>query len=209
MKFVNQYAYTKQLSTTDALVTFSTEIATNLDNKDTTAVQALLLDFSKAFDRMKPDTAVSKLIQLNVRPALIQVVKCFLTNRQQQVKYRNHKSSTKKSRIGVPQGTIMGPLLWNVFVNDLKPNVSHIKYADNTMLYNIVKAQDIFITNSTPQSANIEFARNPLQEGANFASNWCNENAMLLNTAKSSVITFTLMKEIHSEQIVLNNNQIS
>ena len=103
----------------------------------------------------------------------------------------------------------MGPLLWNVFVNDLKPNVSHIKYADDTTLYNIVKAQDIFITNSTPQSATIEFARNPLQEGANFASNWCNKNAMLLNTAKSSVITFTLKKEIRSEPIVINDNQIS
>ena len=69
--------------------------------------------------------------------------------------------------------------------------------------------KQFFITNSAPQFTTVEFARNPLKERANFASNWCNENATLLNTAKSSVITFTLMKEIHSEPIVLNNNQIS
>ena len=120
------------------------------------------------------------------------------------VKYLNNKSSTKISRIGVPQGTIMGSLLWNVFVNDRKPNVSHIKYADNTMQW-----KQFFITNPVPQFATIELARNLLRERGNFASNWCNENAMLLNSAKSSVITFTLMKEIHSEQIVINNNQIS
>ena len=78
-----------------------------------------------------------------------------------------------------------------------------------TTLRCIVQRKDIFITNSAPRFATTKFTWNLLQERANFASNWCNENAMLLNTAKSSVNTFTLMKEIHSEPIVINNNQIS
>ena len=72
-----------------------------------------------------------------------------------------------------------------------------------------MQRKQFFITNPVPQFATIELARNLLRERANFASNWRNENATLLNTAKSSVITFTLMKEIHSEPIVMNNNQIS
>ena len=52
-KMRNQYAYTKELSTTDALVKFSSDISAGLDKTDTVTLQALLLDFSKAFDRMR------------------------------------------------------------------------------------------------------------------------------------------------------------
>ena len=131
-KMRNQYAYTKELSTTDDLVKFSCDISAGLDKTDTVTLQALLLDFSKAFDRMRPDIAVSKLLSLNVSPSLVKVTMSFLTNRQQQVKSQGKLSKQKPSRIGVPQGTILGPLLWNVFVNNLEPSTSHIKYADDT-----------------------------------------------------------------------------
>ena len=58
----NQYAYTEELSTTDALVKFSSDTSAGLNKTDTVTLQALLLDFSKAFDRMRPDIAVSKLL---------------------------------------------------------------------------------------------------------------------------------------------------
>ena len=82
----NQYAYTEELSTTDALVKFSSDISAGLDKTDTVTLQALLLEFSKAFDRMRPGIAVSKLLSLNVSPSLVKVTMSFLTNRQQQVK---------------------------------------------------------------------------------------------------------------------------
>ena len=82
----NQYAYTEELSTTDALVKFSSDTSAGLNKTDTVTLQALLLDFSKAFDRMRPDIAVSKLLSLNVSPSLVKVTMSFLTNRQQQVK---------------------------------------------------------------------------------------------------------------------------
>ena len=66
----DQFAYTKQRSKTNAL-RLSTDIAHNLDLKDTIAVQALLLVFSKAFDRMLPDYALKKLSHLSITPALI------------------------------------------------------------------------------------------------------------------------------------------
>ena len=69
----NQYAYTEELSTTDALVKFSSDTSAGLDKTDTVTLQALLLDFSKAFDRMRPDIAVSKLLSLNVSPSMVKV----------------------------------------------------------------------------------------------------------------------------------------
>ena len=73
-KLDNQYAYSTGFSTTDALVKLSSDIATSLDRVDTLTVQALLLDFSKAFDSMRPDIAIQRLLQLNTHPSLIQVI---------------------------------------------------------------------------------------------------------------------------------------
>ena len=91
-KMGNQYAYTKGLSTTDDLVKFSSDIPAGLDKTDTVTLQGILLDFRKAFDRMRPDIAVFKLLSLNVSPSLVKVTMSFLTNRQPQVKSQeNHQ----------------------------------------------------------------------------------------------------------------------
>ena len=207
-KLDNQYAYSSGLSTTDALVKLSSDIATSLDRVDTLTVQALLLDFSKAFYRMRPAIAIHKLLQLNTHPSLIQVLKSFISDRQQQVRFQTALSQLKPSKIGVPQGTILGPLLWNIFVNDLSPATNHIKYADDTTLYNAVQSSDINITSSDAQHATISFIDNPLQFAANFASNWCEENSMTLNTAKSITISFSLKKTIYSEPIRIKDQSI-
>lgn len=206
----DQYAYTKQRSTTDALVKFSTDIAYNLDKKDTLAVQALMLDFSKAFDRLLPDYTVRKLLHLGVQPYLIQVVKSFFCERQQRVKYADICSEYRNCRIGVPQGTIMGPLLWNVFVDDLRPdtNTHYIKYADDTTIYNIIKKDEVTISKSTPRSVSFSFPSNPLQNAGNYASEWCDQNSMLLNAAKSQTINFSLQKKIDCAPIEINNTAI-
>ena len=64
----NQFAYTNSIGTTDALVKFSNNITQQLDTTDTLAIQTLLLDLSKALDRMKPDVVVKKLLNPNVPP---------------------------------------------------------------------------------------------------------------------------------------------
>ena len=58
----NQYAYTPTIGTTDALVKFTADIVNSLDYKDCVAVRSLMLDFSKAFDCMRPEIAVNKIL---------------------------------------------------------------------------------------------------------------------------------------------------
>lgn len=206
---LHQYAYSKSLSTTDALVKLTTDTVNQLDDKDTIAVQALMLDFSKAFDRMRPDIVISRLLDMNVNPQLASLVQSFLSNRSQCVRYQGITSSYKQSHMGVPQGTIMGPILWNVFVNSLEPSLRHIKYADDTTLYNAIKCSDVEISASTSTKATITFHHaNPIQVAAEYSSQWCLHNSMLLNTAKSCRITFTLRKSISSEPVTINNAEI-
>ena len=192
-KMRNQYSYTKELSTTDALVKFSSDISAGLDKTDTVTLQALLLDFSKSFDRMRPDIAVFKLLSLNVSPS-----------RQPQVKSQENHQRRTRAELGVPLGKILGTLLWNVFLNNLEPSTSHIKYADDTTLYNAVRLGDVEISYSTAYRATISFTQNPLQEAASYAAAWCDSNEMLLNTTKSMCISFTLQKHLTVEPITIN-----
>ena len=94
-----------------ALVHFSSSVASLLDCNDHFGVQAIMLDFSKAFDKMRPDLAVKTLLELKIDGSLVAIVQDFLSNREQCVKFRNTKSIFSSINIGVPQGTVLGPLL--------------------------------------------------------------------------------------------------
>ena len=133
----NQYAYTPSLGTTDALVKFTTDIIDSLDSKECLGVRALMLDFSKAFDRMKPDIAIDKLVKLGINPTVIHLIRSFLSGRAQCVRYRGYMSPHRQCHIGVPQVTTLGLLLWNVYINDLTPHsAKYIKYGGppNTLM---------------------------------------------------------------------------
>ena len=197
------------MSTTDALVKFTTEIASSLDDKQNVAVQALMLDFSKAFDKMLPHIAIQKLLALNTSPSLVRLMMSFFNDRWQRVRYADVYSSYECCKIGVPQGTIMGPLLWNIFVHDLLPEIPCIKYADDTTVYNAVESSEVRIENSTSHKASLIFHDNPLQSAADYAARWCEENSMLLNVTKSQSLTLTLQKNIISDPIKINDMPIS
>ena len=205
----HQYAYTRALSTTDALVKFVSDTVTALDDKTVVANQALMLDFSKAFDRMCPKLAIQKMLAMNVNTRIIQLVRSFLSGRSQCVRYGGVHSDYKSCFIGVPQGTILGPVLWNIFIDDLAPAVNFVKYADDTTLYHSLRTNEVSISDSTASRCTISLTHNPLQDAANYTSNWCRENKMLLNTTKSNQITFSLKKEITSSPITIDATDIA
>lgn len=206
--FSNQYAYTRTIGTNDALVKFTTDIVKHLENDSTIAVQALLIDFSKAFDRMRPDILVRRMLELNISPPLIKVVQSFLSDRQQCIKSNGNISDYLPVKIGVPQGTLTGPILWNIFVNSLRPEASHIKYADDTTIYNAITKQSVETISSTRTQATINIPDNRLQQAATHAKEWSDANEMLLNTTKTTAITFTLRKAITSNAIEIDNMPI-
>ena len=198
-KMRNQYAYTKELSTTDALVKFSSDKSAGLDKTDAVTLQALLLNFSKAFDRMRPDIAVSKLLSLNVSPSLVKVdfniIYYVLPDKSptaSEIAGQTLKTETEQN--------------WSTARNNSWTN--HIKYADDTTLYNTVRLGDVEISDSTALRAIISFTQKPLQEAASYAAAWCDSNEMLLNTTKSMCISFTLQKHLTVEPININGCKI-
>jgi hypothetical protein len=207
-QFLNQYAYTNGVGTTDALVKLSTDVVRSLDKTSTIAVQGLLLDFSKAFDLMRPDLVIQRLLDLNIDPTLVHLVKSFLSDRQQCVRRNKQCSPYKDTVIGVPQGTLIGPVLWNIFVDTLQPEIDHIKYADDTSIYNTIGTSDADTLTSTSRAATLSMKINRLATAADYASVWSAQNHMRLNTQKTKTITFSLQKMIASESITINGNVI-
>ena len=117
------------------------DIFTSFDNG--LEVRGVLLDISKAFNKVWQDGLIYKLKQNGIKDKLLCLLIDFLKNRQQRVVLNGQSSSWTKVNAGVPQGSILGPLLFLIYINDLPNGLqSNPKlFADDTSLYSTV--QDI------------------------------------------------------------------
>ena len=206
---INQYAYSKGLGTTDALVHMITDTAKHLDNKSTYGVQTLLIDFSKAFDLMRVDILTDKLLTMNVPESLIRLLISFLSDRKQRVRFQKCHSETLPTNLGVPQGTILGPSLWNVYVSDLQPSNDVIKYADDTTLYMPATSESVSVINSEGQNRVVGISDNPMQHAADNAVNWCEKANQRINATKTQYMLLTLQLNVSvTPPIMINGEQI-
>ena len=156
-------------------------------------VGLVLVDFKKAFDLVDHKILLQKLEMYGIKDETLQWFTSYLTERRQQVKVNNSISSFKPVSCGVPQGSILGPLLFLIFINDLPLytiNVLTDLYADDTTLYFIHSSQDII-------EQNLQIALNELQT-------WCRNNGMVLNSAKTKVMFVTT----NQKRQRLNNDKL-
>ena len=129
---VKQHGFRKRRSCVTQLVTTIQGIARQL-RSGTDQVDVILLDFAKAFDKV-PNRRL--LYKLGVRGHTIQWIEVLLGHRKQRVLLDGCRSSQADVISGVPQGTVLGPLLFLAFINDLPEAVNHSRlFADDCLLY--------------------------------------------------------------------------
>ena len=174
----------KKLHSCETLGVFMTDkVFKAIDSKELTVI--VLLDFSKAFDSIDHRKLLTKLKALGLSLGALEWFKSYLTGRTQQVKIGSVVSESGLITHGVPQGSILGPVLFNIYLNDLPtiPNFGDLEsYVDDSKLYL-----------SFPIKYVSEVMWN-INEDLSKITAWCCHNSLLINPDKTKVLVLGTSK---------------
>lgn len=189
-----QFGFRKNKSTSDSLVTLSEHIYDSLNSKKNHI--SVLLDLKKAFDTVAHDILLDKLFHYGIRGLPLAMIRSYLSDRFQYMEINGTKSSTRPICRGVPQGSIMGPLLFIIYINDLPlicPGAEIQLFADDTVV-------SVSGTDFTQTSIN-------LNSHLHLINDWMKSNRLTLNARKSNVLVFT-NKPYNPEPIRIENSSL-
>ena len=137
----NQSGFRPGDSTTNQLLYLVNAIHEAFEDKTCLEVRSVFLDISKAFDKVWHEGLLFKLKQNGISGSLLTLLGSYLQNRKQRVVLNGFHSDYASIESGVPQGSVLGPLLFLVYINDLELDIkSNVKFfADDTMLFTVIK----------------------------------------------------------------------
>lgn len=138
-----QHGFRKSRSCESQLLHFVQELAKN--NNQNLQTDLIIMDFAKAFDKVPHQRLLYKLQFYGIKNQTLNWIKAFLSDRTQTVVINGTSSNTVPVTSGVPQGTVLGPILFLIYINDLPEYLSHSKlrlFADDSITYREIKTQD-------------------------------------------------------------------
>ena len=174
----SQSGFRSNQSTGTCIADFSHNVYKGVD--ESLATGAIYLDLTKAFDCVEHDIMLEKLRCLGFKTCLIHWFKLYLTDRKQMTVVNGETSSTRDVTCGVPQGSILGPVLFICYINDLEKHLLHSKasmFADDTALY---------VQGNTPADIDLK-----LNTDLEMVSNYLAANKLQLNVGKTKCMMFS------------------
>ena len=157
-------------------------------------IGTLFLDFKKAFDLVNHATLLKKLNEYYPNSSAMNLIHSYLTNRTQFVSLNGKQSHKKLIQSGVPQGSVLGPLFFLIYINDLPlqltKDVHNELFADDATLFTLDK--------------NIKSINNSLQHSLNQTLNWCNKNSMIIHPDKTKCMIVTTRQKHQISPLILD-----
>lgn len=191
----HQFGFRREHSTVHQIARITEDIIEGFNTANQTA--AVFLDIEKAFDKVWHDGVLHKMRRMQLPPWMTKLIRSYLTNRRFAVKINDELSRERQVNAGVPQGSILGPTLFNIYVADMpKTQRSKIaQYADDTMIYT--------------QNRRATALTKDLQTDLEMIYNWLKKWKIKINEQKTVAIRFCKKKKREKPpQIKLNNTSI-
>ena len=178
-----QHGFRKQHSCVHSVAQFTSYVDEKMDRKMPTL--AAFVDFRKAFDCVQHPVLLKKLSRLGLKDSVVDWFASYLSGRKQRVLANNVYSPYQTITQGVPQGSVLGPLFYILYANDIVDIIKNCKvalYADDTVLY----------------TANVNFENSiiKLRADMNALVDWCGANGIGMNTEKTKLMLFGNAKTI-------------
>ena len=194
----HQFGFQKGKSTEHAILDLNFNIIKALEKKEKACT--IFLDFAKAFDTVNHKILLSKLEHFGIRGIPLNWFRSYLANRQQCVKIGQQISDYETVKCGVPQGSVLGPLLFLIYINDIafsNKKVSFHLFADDTCLFYSHKSYNQLEADLNTALDNI--------------ANWLKANKLTLNVKKSNLILYDARKNLKynpNVKICIENNEL-
>lgn len=173
----NQFGFAELSNTLSATSFLMNEIRTNIDQRK--FVSCLFIDLQKAFDMVNHNILISKLINIGIQGKFLNILETYLLQRKQKVKIGNSFGDFLNISSGVPQGSILGPLFFNIFIND----IFYLKLYGKIQLY----ADDMAIVYN---NANLNRLFQEMQMDLDLINLWLSNNLLKINAEKTNYILF-------------------
>ncbi len=175
--YKNQYGFRRKHSTCDAITDFTFDVLQALNEKQSSL--AVYLDLSKAFDTIDYEILLKKMEHYGVRGTALTWFRSYLTQRKQYVSYKGTCSNVLVMPCGVPQGSVLGPLLFILYSNDIPNSMEYTKailFADDTTLH---------VT-----AANLRDLYDKMNHDLENLNDWFKANKLSLNASKTKYMLF-------------------
>ena len=181
--YKHQYGFRKKHTTTHPILHLLNHISESSNKTNPKLTMSIFIDLKKAFDTISHNILLHKLEKYGLRGISNDWMRSYLTERRQYVVYGDISSSTQPISYGVPQGSILGPLLFLLYINDISNalNVNILSFADDTTIY----LSDVNIKNLY-KMANSELK---------LLKNWLNANKLALNIEKTKYMIICSPKQ--------------
>lgn len=187
-----QHGFMSSRSTTTNLTCITQFLSNAFENRK--QVDVVYLDMSKAFDKILHDVLLARLDRLGFSDSLLQLLRSYLNNRSLVVAYNGHISESFVQTSGVPQGSNLGPPLFNLYINDIIAsciqNSRCLLYADDIKVFKIVNSVEDCLS---------------LQDDLNRLQNFAERNGLAFNVSKCKLLQYTKCTNRICYDYTLNN----